>query len=144
MLAQGVSSAPSAATSAYTYSVAPPMSSGQLNDAFMQLLLAELQNQDPLNPVEDTEFISQLAQLNTLQAVEQLNYTMGVYTVSSSLMQGATLIGRTVEALDSNGETITGVVTGVSLVNGIVMLNLGETPVPLGAVLSIREAESDD
>jgi flagellar basal-body rod modification protein FlgD len=120
------------------------MSSGELNDAFMQLLLAELQNQDPLNPVEDTEFISQLTQLNMLQAMEQLNYTMGIYTVSSSLMQGTALIGRTVEALDANGETITGVVTAVSLVNGIIMLELGETSVPLGAVLSIREAETHD
>lgn len=144
MLAQGVSSAQSAATSAYASTPAPPMSSGELNDAFMQLLLAELQNQDPLNPVEDTEFISQLAQLNTLQAMEQLNYTMAAYTISSSLMQGTMLIGRTVEALDANGETITGVVTGVSLVNGILMLELGEASVPLGAVLSIREAETDD
>ncbi len=144
MLAQGVSAAQSAATSAYTSTPAPPMSSGELNDAFMQLLLAQLQNQDPLNPVEDTEFISQLTQLNMLQAMEQLNYTMGVYTVSSSLMQGTALIGRTVEALDANGETITGVVTAVSLVNGIIMLELGETSVPLGAVLSIREAETYD
>lgn len=144
MLAQGVSSAQSAATSAYTSGAAPPMSSGELNNAFMQLLLAQLQNQDPLNPVEDTEFISQLAQLSTLEVMEQLNYTLGVYAVSSSLMQGTALIGHTVEALDANGETITGVVTGVSLVNGIIMLELGETSVPLGAVLSIREEASDD
>ncbi len=138
MLVQGVNSA-QAATSAASSAVPPPMSSADLNNDFMQILLAQLRNQDPLEPMKDTEFIGQLTQLNTLEAVEQLNYTMSVYTVSSSLTQGAALIGRTVEALDSNGETITGTVTGVSLVNGVVMLDLGDKQVALGAVLSIHE-----
>ena len=45
-------------------------------DAFMQLLVAQMQNQDPLEPASDTEFISQLAQFSSLEQMENLNTAM--------------------------------------------------------------------
>ena len=45
-------------------------------DAFMQLLVAQMQNQDPLEPASDTEFISQLAQFGSLEQMENLNVAM--------------------------------------------------------------------
>lgn len=45
-------------------------------DAFMKLLITQMQNQDPLNPSSDTEFISQLAQFSALEQMENLNVTM--------------------------------------------------------------------
>lgn len=45
-------------------------------DAFMTLLVTQMQNQDPLNPSSDTEFISQLAQFSSLEQMENLNTTL--------------------------------------------------------------------
>ena len=49
---------------------------GMGKDDFMQLLIAQLRNQDPMKPMEDKEFIAQLAQFSSLEAVEKMNAQM--------------------------------------------------------------------
>ena len=49
---------------------------GGLNNMFLQLLTAQLQNQDPLNPVDPTQFTSQLVQFNMLDQLSQINQTL--------------------------------------------------------------------
>ncbi|MDF2545841.1 flagellar hook assembly protein FlgD [Anaerosolibacter sp.] len=46
-------------------------------DAFLKLLVTQLKHQDPLNPVEDKEFIAQMAQFTTLEQIQNMNKTMG-------------------------------------------------------------------
>lgn len=67
---------------------------------FMQLLLAQVQNQSPLNPMDSTAFLGQLAQLSTVSGVQQLNSNFN--TLSSALssnqaVQAANLVGHAVE-----------------------------------------------
>jgi flagellar basal-body rod modification protein FlgD len=51
--------------------------SSELNkDTFLKLLVTQMQNQDPLNPMEDREFISQMAQFSSLEQMQQLNTSM--------------------------------------------------------------------
>jgi flagellar basal-body rod modification protein FlgD len=63
----------------------------------MNLLVAQLQNQDPLNPMDNSQMTAQLAQINTVQGIEQLNSTlqtlMGSYATSQT-MQAASLVGH--------------------------------------------------
>ena len=79
---------------------APTMGSRQsdeLRNNFMTLLITQLQNQDPLNPLENNELTSQLAQINTVSGIEQLNQTMEGITSQISAgqtMQAAGLIGQ--------------------------------------------------
>ncbi|MGB4674678.1 MAG: flagellar hook assembly protein FlgD [Azovibrio sp.] len=76
-----------------------PSAAKDMEDRFMTLFLAQLQNQDPLNPMENAEMTSQLAQMNMVSGLEGLNKTMqtllGSYGESLSL-QAANLIGKNV------------------------------------------------
>ncbi len=82
---------------------------------FMRLLVMQLRNQDPLNPVEDREFITQMAQLSTLEATTAL--TNQVEQVVAAQMQTAALqmVGREVEYLNDEGVTARGKVSAVRL-----------------------------
>ena len=68
-------------------------------DRFLKLLVAQLNNQDPMNPLDNAQMTSQIAQINTVTGIQQLNQTMqSMATQFNSLqvMQGTTLIGRNV------------------------------------------------
>jgi len=66
-------------------------------DAFMQMLIAQLQNQDPLNPMDGTQFVAQLAQFSSLEQLQNLNDVMGALPTSlgnATNAQMANLIGN--------------------------------------------------
>lgn len=68
-------------------------------DEFMTLMLAQMKTQDPLNPMENGEFIAQLAQFRTVTGVEQLNNSFDKFSLSmqsSQALQASTLVGREV------------------------------------------------
>lgn len=68
-------------------------------DRFLKLLVTQMQNQDPLNPMDNAQVTSQMAQINTVSGIEKLNETItsmiGQFTQMQSL-QGAALVGRNV------------------------------------------------
>ena len=73
--------------------------SEEIQNRFLTLLVAQLENQDPLNPLENTEMTSQLAQMSTVQGIEQLNTTLGALVSSladTQAVQASALIGKTV------------------------------------------------
>lgn len=101
----------------------PPALSSQLGeDAFLKLLTTQLQNQNPLQPMDDTQSIAQLAQFSSVQATTALKDSFATFQSNFSVMQSAGLIGKTVSAqsADANGNTITvaGTVKTISVING--------------------------
>ena len=137
-------------------SAAPTASLGsQLGeDAFLKLLTAQLQNQDPLNPMDDTQSVAQLAQFSALQASTQLKDAFTSFESNFSVMQSAGLLGKAVSAqtTDANGNvsTVTGTVKTVSVINGTPELTLAGSDgklltdakgaplqIPTSAILSI-------
>ncbi len=68
-------------------------------DRFLKLLVTQMQNQDPLNPMDNAEVTSQLAQLSTVNGIENLNTTltqMAAASAAQQSLQAATLVGRDV------------------------------------------------
>lgn len=68
-------------------------------DRFLKLLVAQMKNQDPLNPMDNAQVTTQMAQINTVSGIAQLNKTMtglGDSFTQSQLLQGAALVGRSV------------------------------------------------
>lgn len=88
-------------------------------DRFLKLLTTQLKNQDPLNPMDNAQMTSQLAQISTVDGIEKLNATLQQMlssTVDSEAMQAAALVGHQVMVAGS-GLTLTdsGAVGGVEL-----------------------------
>ncbi len=72
---------------------------GNIQDSFLKLLITQLKNQDPLNPMDNAQITTQLAQINTVNGIQQLNTTMQSLSgamLGSQSLQSAALIGRTV------------------------------------------------
>ncbi|MCE1839743.1 flagellar hook assembly protein FlgD, partial [Enterobacter hormaechei] len=76
---------------------AKPQSSDDIKDNFLNLLVAQLKNQDPTNPMQNNELTTQLAQISTVQGVEKLNKTLGAVVgqmENTQSMQTTLLINR--------------------------------------------------
>ncbi len=91
--------------------VGTTQTSDELQERFMTLLITQIKNQDPLNPLDNAEVTSQLAQLNMVGGIERLNdriEAMAASFLSGQSLQAASLVGRNVlvEAgtLDNTGE----------------------------------------
>ena len=75
-------------------------------DMFMRLLLAQIENQDPLKPTEQTDFVAQLAQFSTLEGIQNLGSSVediGAMYRSSQALQATALVGREVLVPGSTG-----------------------------------------
>ena len=79
-------------------------SSDMGQDAFLQLLMAQLKNQDPLNPTDSNQFMSQQAQFTQISELQKLNKSVAS---SNQMMQASTLIGKDVSLTDPNDATKT-------------------------------------
>ncbi len=96
-------SAPASTTSDVNVTSTPAPSAASdasvTSDRFLKLLVAQMQNQDPLNPMDNAEVTSQMAQINTVTGIDQLNTTvqgLSSQFVQLQAMQGASLVGRDV------------------------------------------------
>ncbi len=69
------------------------------SDRFLKLLVAQLNNQDPMNPMDNAQMTSQMAQINTVSGITQLNETMksmSTQFTAMQVLQGASMVGREV------------------------------------------------
>jgi len=84
---------------------------------FLKVLLAQLQFQDPLKPLDNNEFIAQFAQLTSLEQTQQLNDKLDSLLTLQNGGQAVDLIGRSVEATTADS-SIVGEVTSIAFQNG--------------------------
>ena len=96
-----VQSATSASATAGAASAvaAASSNSSDIQDRFLKLLVSQLKNQDPLNPMDNAQVTTQMAQINTVSGIDKLNTTVqGLQNqfVQMQALQGASLVGRDV------------------------------------------------
>jgi flagellar basal-body rod modification protein FlgD len=82
---------------------------------FLQLMVKELQNQDPLNPMDNTQLVQQIGELRSIAASDQLTNTLQAVQTQQSLTTASSLIGKQVTALGPDNQNITGKVDSVSV-----------------------------
>src|ERR1700689_4753663 len=114
----GTNTAAAAAAAATAAAATTPGGQTLGLNQFLHLLAVQMQNQDPLNPTSDTEFISQMAQFTSLQQMGTLNSTMTSYVTQQQPVEAQTYLGQQVTLTDSTGATVTGTVTGITLPSG--------------------------
>ena len=107
------------------------------SDAFLELLITELQNQDPLEPMSNQEILEQLGQIREIESNLQLTETLESLSLGQSMAAANSMIGRLVAGLTDEGEQVAGWVSGISIVDGKPKLYLGEQTIDLENVSEI-------
>ena len=108
--------------------------------AFLKLLVAQMKNQDPTNPMDSTQYMAQLASFSQVEQSVQMNTKLDLMLQSSALAQADSLIGRTITSPD--GAT-TGKVKEVRLIsNGIVAVLEGGKEITVGPGVTISPGET--
>ena len=109
------------------------------SDAFLKLLITELQNQDPLEPMSNQEILAQLGQIREIESNLQLTETLESLRLGQNIATASSTIGRLVAGLTDDGERIAGRVDGVSIVDGQPKLYVGEHIIDLENVSDILD-----
>jgi len=117
--------------------------SSGLQMQFMKLLVAQLQNQNPLEPMDNGDMTAQLAQISSLEQLEAINGHLsdlrGEAVGFGAALGAASLIGRQVTYTQADGTAAAGRATGVVQTDGTFALVVGDHVVGLDAVLGIEE-----
>jgi flagellar basal-body rod modification protein FlgD len=109
---------------------------------FMQMLIAELQNQDPTQPMSNQDLLSQLSTMSQLQSTQDLDSALQANTNSQQLSVASSFIGKAVQGTDSNNNPITGIASQAMLQNGTAYVAVGNTLVPLANITAVAPATS--
>jgi flagellar basal-body rod modification protein FlgD len=110
-------------------------------DGFLKLLITQLQNQDPLEPMSNEDFAAQLAQFSSLEQMQNLNESFGKLTDLTKLGSSASLIGKDVTYQDqSTGQNISGVVDKVLIKSDGLYFSINGKQVSAGLVDEIAQA----
>lgn len=110
-------------------------------EAFLKLLIAEMQNQDPLEPMSNSETIAQMAQLATMESINNLNDQFTVNAGLQSMTAALDMVGKQVTYTASDGTTsATGIVDKVYMDGGEFYLDVDGATVSLSDVTAISEA----
>ncbi|NMB19565.1 MAG: flagellar hook assembly protein FlgD [Firmicutes bacterium] len=117
-------------------------------DQFLQLLITQLKYQDPISPVDDKEFIAQLAQFSSLEQMQNLNTNMSDMMLGqqklTALGQATQMIGQHVELFTKDGESLFGKVTGVQFKDGWPLIMVNGKLYDFGEVVAIREGATNE
>jgi flagellar basal-body rod modification protein FlgD len=105
---------------------------------FINMMIAQLQNQDPLEPAKNQDILAQMSQIGQLQSNTQLQDTLKGLAIQSQLGSAGGMIGKMVEGLDNNKNKITGLVNSVRVESDKVFLELDNgNELGLGSVTKI-------
>jgi flagellar basal-body rod modification protein FlgD len=91
---------------------------------FLKLLITELQNQDPLNPLENSEMLAQINQIREVGATDKLTSTLESVLLGQNIASSTNLIGADINAVSDDNRTVNGTVTRVSIEGGKPKLHL--------------------
>ncbi len=105
--------------------------------AFLQLLVAQLQYQDPSKPVDTSSFMNETATLTQVQAMEQSAKVSTEMLTAQKAQTASSLVGHTVSYLSATGSTATGLVSAATISTANPTLRIGSTDVSLSQIQQV-------
>tara|TARA_B100001971_G_scaffold212156_1_gene241510 strand:- start:4110 stop:4538 length:429 start_codon:yes stop_codon:yes gene_type:complete len=113
-------------------------------DEFLQLLVTQMRNQDPMKPMSDTEFIAQMAQFSNLEQTKAMSSDIAQLRQSNAFTQATALMGKQVRLLSDEDTFTKGIVTDLTVKDGEVSLIVNGKPYELGQVVSVNSEETEN
>lgn len=107
---------------------------------FLQLLVAQMKSQNPLEPTSNQEFLGQLAQFSTLSGIETLNSNFSDLMSLQQITQGSSLIGKQVAYMNADDQAASGIVQSVAVTDGKMQLQVGGNLITLDRILGVAAA----
>lgn len=106
---------------------------------FLNIMISEMSHQDPMNPVDNQQFLNQLTQLESLQATTSLSEGIKSLLAIQQIGAASALIGKNVEGKDPNGAAVVGKVEKVVVQSGSAFVVVNGTSLALGNVTTVQE-----
>lgn len=110
---------------------------------FLKLMIAELQNQDPLNPMDNEALLSQINQIRQISSNTKLIDTLDRLSRGQELASASSLLGQIIRGMTEEGDKVVGNVERVGVEEGKVYLHVGELKVPMKNVAEMFPAGTD-
>ena len=107
-------------------------------DAFLKLLVAQMQNQDPTSPEDSGQMMSQLASFSQVSELQDLTASNQALTLGQDFSSAVSLIGKSVTYTDSKGDQATGTVSAVKTDTSGALLQIGSDSIHTGAIVSVQ------
>jgi flagellar basal-body rod modification protein FlgD len=115
-------------------------SSKDIKGDYMMLLVTQLQNQNPLEPMSSDEMTAQLTQLSQLEHMENMDSTFEKALFTAQMNQGAALIDKEVTFVPHNSDQVaSGRVDGITTVDGKVIVGVGSQGIDIDRILSVAK-----
>lgn len=110
---------------------------------FLDILITQMRNQDPLKPMSDTEFIAQMAQFSNLEQTKSMQADIAKLRSGQSSQYALGLIGQEVIVSSGEGDPTKGIVTGIQIKDGEPIITIGDKTYPLGDITTVRQAATN-
>jgi flagellar basal-body rod modification protein FlgD len=116
-------------------------SASSIQADYLNLLAVQLQNQDPMNPLDNNQMASQLAQLSQLQQMENMSSTFQKVLASQQMSQATGMLGKTVVyTIDGDSTLRVGSVGRVDMISGAIRLHVGNDEVDPANIQSVTSS----
>lgn len=112
--------------------------------AFLQLMVAELQNQDPLEPMDSSQIIDQIASIRAIQSNDKLSNTLDATLLGQNLFTASGLIGKAISGLSNDAEEVTGTVDRVEVADGVATLYIGDDAISMKNITEIKSTSTSE
>ena len=119
-------------------------SSADDSQTFLQLMVAQMEYQDPMNPTDSSQMLTQNATFTEVQAIQEMQSEMGMVLSSQLAFGSASMIGKNVSWVDANGTVRSGAVDSVDFSPSGPVVNVGDQQVALNSVASVSSGDTTD
>jgi flagellar basal-body rod modification protein FlgD len=118
-------------------------SAQEISTNYIKLLVTQLQNQDPTQPMDNNQMASELAQLSSLQQLENMGGTFSQVLTSQQAVEATSLIGKQITFFPAGAKTAqSGRVDGVDFSSGAAKLTVGGQIVDMSTIATISEGSA--